>query len=215
MTKEEFKRIISATVVLTVVAWLLLVASMHKEPFSTAAFQLLSPVVSGIVLFWLFFFRWGWRWPLLKLLLKRPDIGGTWLGTLESNYFGSIGNTANELEIAIVVRQTALFTHVTTFTSRMTAHSYSDALTVDEERGIRRIIYIYSEKPHQSGVGVRQGTAELEIIGHPPKAFEGEYWTNQRTAGRLRVSRVCRELLESYGDSKRRWPENWAKHSGS
>jgi hypothetical protein len=213
MTKEDFRRIIFLTVVLTVLLWVVLLACTQRAPLSLAALELLGTVITVITFFWVFFFRWGWRLPLLQLLLKRPYIGGTWIGTLDSNYISSNSSGANELEITLIIRQSALFTHVTTFTSRMTAHSYTDVLILDEERGVSKIIYLYSEKSHVPGVGVHQGTAELTIIGNPPKVLDGEYWTNQKTAGTLRVSQACHEYLDSFEDAKRIWPKHWSEYS--
>src|ERR1017187_8693087 len=141
MTKEDFRRIIFLTVVLTVLLWVVLLACTQRAPLSLAALELLGTVITVITFFWVFFFRWGWRLPLLQLLLKRPYIGGTWIGTLDSNYISSNSSGANELEITLIIRQSALFTHVTTFTSRMIFFNYTAASEIYEHSLLSTIIY--------------------------------------------------------------------------
>src|ERR1039457_5623761 len=110
MTKEDFRRIIFLTVVLTVLLWVVLLACTQRAPLSLAALELLGTVITVITFFWVFFFRWGWRLPLLQLLMKRPDIGRLWFGKLISRYMSSNSSGSNDLEISLIIRQSALFT---------------------------------------------------------------------------------------------------------
>jgi SMODS-associating 2TM, beta-strand rich effector domain len=52
-----------------------------KDLLSTSSY-----VVSGVWLILFLWDKWFWAFPILHLLSKRPDLRGTWKGTLQSDY---------------------------------------------------------------------------------------------------------------------------------
>lgn len=210
MTKDELNRFISVTVGLSVALWLALVYVAQVDPASVQAVRLLSFVVTAVTVFWFVYFRFGWRVPVLKHLFHKPNLNGTWIGTLQSDYTDERGEKVPPLDIAVVVRQSFLFTHVTSLTDNLVAYSYSDTLLIDDERARRRLIYLYSEKSlFRPGTGAHQGTAELTLVGEPTRELLGAYWTNRKTAGSIHLVFASRTHVHSFGEARSKWPSPW------
>ena len=218
MKQEDLKRIINVTAVVAILIWVLVIVLLEIDIISLDAIRQLGLIITTLGLFWAFFFRWGWKWPILKPLFNKPDLNGTWIGSFETDWEDKKGQTVPVGEIVIVIRQTFLFVHFTSFTNRFIAHSYAETLLLDDDRGIRRVVYLYSQNRVNPGAeGDRQGTAELSILGEPIKELSGNFWTNAKSNGFLKVRRVSEEWIGSFEQAKSKWPnyQDWQTLSGS
>lgn len=147
----------------------------------------LPRVVSVIaVSIWLFD-RYLWRIPILHPLVVRvPDLNGTWKGELRSNY----PHAQPALRAYLSVRQT-----LTRVQARlMTETSASDLITgsvfiptdgdptlVCVYRAAARLLGQRDNPPHR-------GTLMLEIHEGQATVLAGDYWTDRDTKGEARFS---------------------------
>ena len=112
MKKSELTLIVQISVVLAVSIGLGIVFLMKAPLLSSATVRYFSLGLTSVTFFWAFFLRWGWRLPLLNLLFSKPDIDGTWIGTLSTDWVDENGNGVLPMDFVVVVRQTYLDFHV-------------------------------------------------------------------------------------------------------
>lgn len=212
MKEEELKRLIGYTVIFAITNWVIIILSLDIDLISFDSLQHFGTAISGVTLFWIFYFRWGWKWAPFKFLFYRPDLNGTWIGCFQTDWRDDKGRGVPIGEIALTIRQNFLFIHLTSFTVRHVAYSYAETLILDTDRGIHKIIYLYSQSRTNPGTeGDRQGATELDIFGEAPLELVGNFWTNAKSIGFLKVRRVSKYHTTSFAEAKKRWPiqQDW------
>jgi hypothetical protein len=133
-------------------------------------------------------------------LLYRPDIRGTWGGSLKSNWTGPNGKIPPK-RFFIIVHQNFLNISFTTFTDNFIGISYSENILFDENRDRQRVVYLYMKDTSDGGTQERnEGVAELRIIRSGKYRMEGKYWTNINTKGTIAVEWLSSEFIDSYSD---------------
>ncbi len=149
-------------------------------------------VVSYDLLLTGFFMQWGWRWKMLQSwLVPFPDLNGTWEGVIQTNWKNEQGKTPDPIAAMLTIKQD--FGHISCVmrTAEMESHSYAEGFCIDIERQTRQLCYSYTSKP---SVSLRDrstphdGTMLFNIIGHPVKKLEGEYWTQRQTTGKVALT---------------------------
>jgi hypothetical protein len=151
-----------------------------------AKYATAGTVITGVTLILLVIERWAWRWPVLRSLLRVPNLEGTWRVELESSYDGEGGG---EQTIYLVVHQTYSTVVVEVLTTRSRSCSDTASLT---RRGPRLVLaYVYRAEPEaigREGNEPHRGAAELMIETSKKPRFEGDYWTDRKHVGRLRAT---------------------------
>lgn len=208
MKEEDLRKIIAYTTFVSILGWIAIILYLKIDLIAVNSFQHLGTVVSIVTGFWLFYFRWGWRWKPFKYLFLKPDLNGTWIGCFETDGVDEKGQPVPIGEITLTIRQTFLFIHIISFTDKYVAYSYAENMLLDANRGIAKLVYLYSQNRTNPGAeGDRQGTAELSILGTPPFELSGSFWTNAKTNGFLKTKRVSRKTITSFGEAKKQWPK--------
>ena len=162
-------------------------------------------VVSILTVWWWFYFKIGWRLPILKRILFRIDLNGTWFGKYVSHDHRQ-GNTYSG-KIAIRIVQDYLNASLISRTQRYRNFSYSAEVKYDKESETHGIVYAYSQK--ESGpfdTGQRNGASELTLALKDTSSeywLEGEFWTIHGTQGTICVKRICRRHIDSFDEAKR------------
>ncbi|MBD2078283.1 hypothetical protein H6F86_31230 [Phormidium sp. FACHB-592] len=199
MGENELKRVIQISVTATCILAILGILISKADPFSFATIRWISGALTWITLFWAFFFRWGWKLRLLKRIFPKPNLNGTWVGTLTSDWKDTKGNTVGPLDFVVVVRQSFLHIHATTFTASFVARTYAESLILDNDRGVKEFVYLYAQDNTTPGEeNNREGAAELRIVESDATTLTGRYWSNAKTNGRVEVERVSLQHAEDF-----------------
>jgi hypothetical protein len=212
MKEEELKKLITYTAFASVLIWIAINLYLKIDLRTFDSFQNLGTAVSIVSAFWLFYFRWGWKWIPLKYIFFKPDLNGTWIGCYETDGLNEKGQRVPIGEISLTIRQNFLFIHVTSYTEKHVAHSYAENLFLDTNRGVQKLVYLYSQNRVNPGAeGARQGATELSIFGVPPFELSGNFWTNAKSNGFLKIRRVSKKQISSFSEAKREWPrkQDW------
>ena len=208
MKEEELKKFIGYTASISVLIWIAINVFFQIALLTFDSFQNLGTAVSIVSAFWLFYFRWGWKWIPFKYLFFKPDLNGTWIGSYETDGRNEKGQRVPIGEISLTIRQNFLFIHITSFTDKYVAYSYAENLFLDTNRGIQKLVYLYSQNRVNPGAeGDRQGATELSIFGIPPFELSGNFWTNAKSNGFLKIRRVSKKHISSFSEAKSQWPE--------
>ena len=161
-------------------------------------------VVSILTGWWLFYFKIGWKLPLLKKMLFRNDLNGTWFGKYESRDLKNGGITNGEIAIRIV--QDYLSASFISYTKKYRNDSYGEEVKYDKRSKTCGIVYTYSQE--ENGIfdaGQRNGTSELMLATKNDNSedwLEGVFWTIHGTQGSICVRRISRRHIDSFDEAK-------------
>ncbi|KAI3349984.1 hypothetical protein EXM65_03040 [Clostridium botulinum] len=201
MKKQEQLRIVKISYIVGIILSFLL--SYLKDNI-VDSYGIISAIkVSSILtIWWLFYFYSGWKVPLLNKILYRINLNGTWYGTYESG--SSDSGKVNKGDIVIRIKQNFLNINVTSYTEKYTNYSHSEDLKYDEDSDRYGLIYVYSQKENDPlDLTKRNGTAELEVIlSNNGYKLGGDFWTILGTKGKLDLTRVSKDIINSFIDGK-------------
>lgn len=162
---------------------------------------LLPEVITVVVVFISAFVKWGWRIQLLRgWLVPFPNLNGTWIGQIRSNWTGDgLSPRAPVVPAMLTIRQSFFNISCVVQTAEMRSDSYTEGFRIDEDRQIRELLYTYSSRPRlhlQHRSPRHDGTAVLEVIEAPERKLGGRYWNERRATGELEFVFHCKKMLE-------------------
>jgi hypothetical protein len=169
----------------------------YWRPFSTVA-----TIVAVLLLLW---DRYMWAWPIVSLLAKRPNIRGTWKGTLQSDWKDPQTNERHKpAEIYLVIRQTYSTLWVRLLSNESSSDSLSANLSTDSA-DIHTLAVTYINTPNALILGrspISHGGMLLSVGGSSRvHQLEGKYWTDRKTLGEItlsqRVAHICYDFKEA------------------
>jgi len=201
MKKQETFKIVKISYIVGIILSFLL--SYLKDNI-VDSYGILSAIkVSSILtIWWLFYFNIGWKIPIFNKILYRINLNGTWYGIYESS--SSNSSKVNKGNIVIRIKQSFLNIHVTSYTEKYANYSHSGDLKYDEDADMYGLIYVYSQKENSPlDLAERNGTAELKVIdGNNECKLGGDFWTILGTTGKLELTRVSKNIVNSFLDGK-------------
>ena len=161
-------------------------------------------VVSILTGWWWFYFKIGWRLPLLKSILFRIDLNGTWYGEYVSHDHKN--GSCNKGTIAIRIVQDYLNASLISQTQGYQNYSYSEEVKFDKKSKKHGIVYAYSqEEKGLFDTGHRNGASELTLVFRSANReywLEGYFWTIHGTRGSICVKRICKRHIDSFDEAK-------------
>jgi SMODS-associating 2TM, beta-strand rich effector domain len=209
MKNINFKTLIGSAVIFSFLGWIILL-TIKGVPLqiNSVSLSYLPNIVTFDVLLWLAFVKWGWRWRIFQgWLVPFPVLRGTWYGSIQTTWVDdSIGRPPDPIPIILVIRQSFLMINCTvhSHTADSSSQSYAAEFLLDFESGVKSLIYSYTNKPRVSARAhseIHDGTAKLNIITHPKRRLEGEYWTTRRTVGEMILAFHSSSLEETFPES--------------
>ena len=172
-----------------------------QENETVISFLRAISVLAILTIWWLFYFKIGWKLPLLKKILPCINLNGTWFGEYESH------NKKGEVvfgEIAIRIKQDYLSISLNSSTEKYQNYSYSEKLRHNKKSDIHGIVYVYSQKENNIlDTAQRNGTSELTLksIDNEPW-LAGDFWTVHGTQGKICVRRVSEKHIDTFSEAK-------------
>lgn len=200
MRKEEIKLIVYLSIALASILTLTYLVCFSTKIELITIFRGVSFSITAVTFFWTFYFSYGWTfWPFNKLFY-RPNINGTWAGTLISDYKGENGKGVPPIEFYIVVRQSFIRIHFTTLTKDFVGLSYAETFSLDKDTGLKNIAYLYRKDSSQLDDNIlREGATELRLIlSKDEKRLKGKYWSNTKTQGSISVIFLNCQKVDSF-----------------
>lgn len=169
--------------------------------------KVLSLLPSVIVVLFAVFDNWLWNQPGVRKFVGRPDLRGTWMGTLTSMRPDINGEEVKHKPIPIffVVRQTYLDMSITLLSAESKSRSIGEVLRKNQYNDFS-VYYHYDNIPdleNRDRSPKHAGGARIEIAGLRPESLSGEYWTDRRTRGLFAAKRASKTLYGSYADAVR------------
>ena len=172
--------------------------------FNSEALLKLPEVVTIYIVLSFIFTKWIWRLPILQgWLIRYPDLKGTWQGNLQTTWKNpETGEIPGPIPMILVIKQSFNTINCVMHTQESTSYSNASMLSEDDESGIQRISYNYTNTPDTTIRGrsaIHYGAAILRIIKEGKKySLTGEYWTSRSTAGNISLTLRSKELLGAF-----------------
>lgn len=194
-------------VVVFLLIWiiLLLIKGSNLE-ISFEAIKALPDAIGIYAILLFLFIKWAWRWRMFRgWLVNIPILHGTWKGTLQTTWKSpETGEVPGPISVYLAVRQTFRAINITMFTQESASESDAAALCIDEESGKRFLSYSYANIPksivrHRSEI--HYGSARLRITLKPEQILEGEYWTDRKSTGHMKLTFFSCDLIERFPES--------------
>ncbi|WP_394058710.1 hypothetical protein [Paenibacillus sp. 843] len=143
----------------------------------------ISPALTVVSILWILYFKFAWSLPVFNLLFKVPNLNGTWVGTLKSDWLDENGKSVDDIEFYIVIKQQFLNLHIKTFTENYCGKSYIEKLEFKEKEDEVILAYFYCSDLLSNEEDLRQGVSELRVIRDESAFLHGKYWTRNKTSG--------------------------------
>ena len=156
-----------------------------------------------LTLWWIFYFKYGWKiWGLRKILYK-VNLIGTWYGSYES--YDAKKENLSKGDIVLRINQDYLNISIISFTKKYINYSYSEELKYEEKSDTHGIIYVYSQRENAPfDLEARNGTSDLRVIKNKNiYRLEGDFWTILGSKGKIKVTRVSKHRVDSFADGKK------------
>jgi len=203
MKKDELKLIVTISIAIATVIGVTYIIVLNKTFNISNGLRAISFGITSTTLFWAFYFSYGWKFWAFNKIFYRPNLSGTWSGILKSDWKNENGDKIGDIEFYIVIRQSFLRIHFTTFTDSFIGTSYSETLSLKKETGLKNVTYLYRKETSQDDDEfLQEGATELRLINSNPRKLEGKYWSNQKTNGKIDVSFISKEIVDSFNDAK-------------
>jgi hypothetical protein len=150
------------------------------------------------------FDNWVWQAEPVRRLTHRPQLNGTWVGSLTSLHDDDDGHEVahDPIPIALVIHQSFLAISVLLISEESQSRSISSVLQVSPPNTFT-LYYHYDNLP---GLLVRDrsarhaGSARLEVSGVSPESLTGEYWTDRRSRGTFSLRKIGKKKCGSWAD---------------
>lgn len=176
----------------------ILVAS--GEEVSSSLFRSFGIAANVIVLLILVFDRWAWRWPVVRALVRRPVIHGTWQTELRTTFRDREGEP---IESYLVVRQTFSRTMVSMLFEHSNSISMTAELTKTDGRYVLSYLFRSEKAALQPGANPpSRGAAMLRVGIKPRPHLEGDYWMDVGTKGEVKTVAYTRALYNTFNGAK-------------
>jgi SMODS-associating 2TM, beta-strand rich effector domain len=176
---------------------------LYGEPLTMAFLKPASLVQSVLIAAVTVFEKWGWRWPVFNVWVKRPDLIGCYRGELRSQWINpETKQGIPAIQSFIVIRQTLSDIHIRLFTEQSQSASLQGCITRQAD-GHQELLFSYRNEPtieHRARSPIHYGGAKLQI-SHNTKTLEGSYWTDRATIGAMTFTRFSREMPSNFKEA--------------
>ncbi len=166
-------------------------------------FSLLPKVVAVDVIIVFLFVKWIWKWEILhSWLVPFPDLSGTWLGEIQSDYLDEeSGKKIEPVYAMLTIQQSFLVISCVMKTVNMRSDSYTESFQIDSERQIKKLNYSYSSKSNSDQYRknpAHYGSVSFEIIQGLKIKLKGHYWTERKTTGMMEFDFYSKSQLQEF-----------------
>ena len=196
---------VTALVWVVAIAWALalVVAGVALPP---GFFKPVSGIATTMGTLVLAFDRWAWRWSIWRQwLVRRPNIGGSWLVELASNWIDpSSVQQVPAKGACLVVRQTYSSLSIRLLTDESASKLRAGAI-VQEVDGEYEVLGVYLNEPDaaiRERSAIHYGAIRLSLIGSPVAAIDGHYWTDRGTRGTIKSRAHDKRLFGTFAAAR-------------
>lgn len=188
MVRYNLGRYIGAIVILAIILFLIIAFLRNNLSFSNLStiWEDITTTVTIVSVICTLFISWVWKWRIFQnWLVPFPCLSGKWLGSINSTYNGD----DNPIPVEVTIKHHFFNIQIKIKTNESSSISTCGSFDIDEDRGLRQLIYSYQNNPKakvRNRSEIHYGTTRLEISDNT-QVLEGEYWTSRKTTGDIKL----------------------------
>ena len=212
MANLNIKYFVYILIAISAMFWLIL-ATVEGIDLSqaTALFSALPHVVTADLFCISLFVKWLWKWKRLQgWLVPFPNLNGTWIGTIRSNWVNpETGEMIPPIPATIGIKQSFFKISCVVRTDEMRSDSYTEGFRIDPDRQIKQLIYTYSSRPRPAvsdRSSPHDGSVVLDVVENPVRKLIGRYWTERQTTGEMDFEFSEKKVLDLLPSELQRHP---------
>ncbi len=159
-------------------------------------FSAATGAVGYTSLFTIFFAKWAWKWKILRLLEKIhkvPVLEGSWEGSFESLGNAKTPDDRKNGRVTVEISQPSIYSvRVVLQTDETESRSLGEQI-IHSNDGTTQLLYTYLSEPKttvRARSAISYGSAKLRYYDKENSRLEGNYWTDQQTAGNLTLAKT-------------------------
>jgi hypothetical protein len=209
MINNNNRNIVTLNVGYTITLSLLIALIFKKnlEDFSSWVF-VIPKVVTVQVATIVFFNKYLWKFRIFReWLVAFPDMNGTWMGTIKSDYINpETKKRVNPVPCMLVIKHKYKNIHINLYTAESRSYSFSEEIKFDKDKHLKRLSYSYTNEP-KTLLDYRstshKGTVILNLIND--NELIGYYYTDRSTKGEMTFKFYSKDFFDKL-------PEGLPKH---
>ena len=190
MVRYNIGRYIAAIVVLSIALFLAL-TFLRNNLISKNIYNIwkdITTTVTIVTVICTLFVSWAWKWRMFQgWLVPFPCLSGKWNGEITS----TVNSENKSIPVEAVIKHHFFNIQIKVKTSESTSTSTCGSFDIDEDRGLKQLIYSYQNSPKatvRERSEIHYGTTRLEI-SDDTNTLEGEYWTSRKTTGDIKLTK--------------------------
>lgn len=203
MVRYNIKRFITAIAGLAIVVFICLCYFRGELGFDEigAFWGNFSSTITIVAFISTFFVKWAWKWGVFQdWLVTFPCLTGDWTGEIRTIYQGN----EKIMPIGIRIKHTFFNVQIRISTNESSSNSTCASFDIDEDRGLKQLIYTYQNIPKSSvrdRSEIHFGSVRLDI-NETATILEGEYWTSRKTTGEIKFNKSTSDVVPVLGENK-------------
>lgn len=200
MINNNRRGIVTFNVIYTVALSFLTALIFKKSLGELSSWAFIIPnVITVQVASILLFNNFLWKFRIFrKWLVAFPDLSGTWLGTLKSDYVNpETKNRVNPIPCMLVIKHKYKKIRIILQTAESISQSFSEEIEFDSDKHQKRISYSYTNEPNtllDYRSNSHRGTVVLALIND--NELIGHYYTDRKTKGEMSFKFYTKESLD-------------------
>jgi hypothetical protein len=194
--KSKLYFVLVPTILLTFL--LALIFDKNLRDISSWLFVVPKVIAIEALAFWLFQ-TFLWKWKIFReWLVLFPDLGGTWIGEIQTDYLDPKTNRQIKpipCMNVVVHRFNQIKLKIKTIESESV--SFSEQLIFEKTSNTKRITYSYVNDPNlllDYRSNSHKGTTILNLVGEDK--MEGYYFTSRGSKGTINLTRFSKKKME-------------------
>ncbi|RLD57137.1 MAG: hypothetical protein DRJ01_14235 [Bacteroidetes bacterium] len=200
MNKKEIQTIVFISYIITAILSFMISILVLEDGFLN---NLLSSIkiTTILSLWWLYYFKIGWKQKPINKLFKRANLNGTWFGHYES--YDIEKDKIFKGEIGLKINQDFTTISLISYSNRFSNYSYNEILNYEEKSDRYAIVYVYTQTVNNAfDLKKDSGTSELILKEAQNKLIlEGEFWTSHNSKGKLKVEKIANKKIDTFEEA--------------
>lgn len=179
-----------------VIFFILLLWNLNDPTIGNQIFSFIGSAISGAVFLRYIFMKYLWKWKSLRGLEsihQIPFLEGVWEGINDSTGNDRTPEDRKKIPVTYKVCQPDIHTiSITRISDEGRSKSFAETV-LRETNGSYQLAYSYiteNSAAVQPRSPMSYGTAKLHYTKGTPDILEGNYWTDQKTTGTVRLKKL-------------------------
>jgi len=200
MIMDSKRNIVAFNTFYTIILSIIIALIFGKSLGDVSSWLFVIPKVITVQLISILLFnKYFWKCKIFrKWLVAFPDMSGTWIGLLKSNYINpKTKKRVDPIPCMLVIKHKFKKININFYSGESISYSFSEELNFDSNRHLKRLSYSYTNEPStllDYRSTSHKGTTILNLVND--NELIGYYYTDRTTKGEMSFNFHSKEFLD-------------------